>query len=62
MALTHNFKAMNTSSNTSMSDLGSKVKNVAEVVGAVKGLYDMGKMIYHGAQTIAPFVRPLLLP
>ena len=35
---------------------GQKVKNIAEVVGAIKGLYDTGKMIYSGIQTAAPVV------
>lgn len=37
-----------------LSNIGSKVKNVAEFAGAVKGIYDVGKMIYHGARAISP--------
>lgn len=57
MALTHNFKRQSTSSSPSMlSDIGGKVKNVAEIVGAVKGLYDVGKAVYQGVKTIGPIV------
>ena len=55
MALTQNFKRQSTSSSTSLSDLGSKVKNVAEVIGAVKGLY-VGKVVVQGVRTVAPLI------
>jgi len=35
---------------------GQKVKNIAEVVGTIKGMYDTGKMIYSGIQTAAPYI------
>lgn len=35
---------------------GQKVKNVAEVVGTIKGMYDTGKLIYSGIQTAAPYI------
>jgi hypothetical protein len=35
----------------------TKVRNVAEIAGTLKGLYDTGKMIYSGIQTAAPFIR-----
>jgi len=38
--------------------LGSKVRNVAEVVGTAKGLYDAGKFIYSAAQAAMPYVAP----
>ena len=36
---------------------GQKVKNVSETLGAIKGMYDAGKAIYSGIQTVAPFVK-----
>jgi hypothetical protein len=39
-----------------LSGIGNKVKQAAEVAGAVKGLYDVGRMIYQGVQTIGPAV------
>jgi len=35
---------------------GQKVKNIAEVVGTIKGMYDTGKMIYSGIQSAAPYI------
>ena len=35
---------------------GSKVKNVAETIGPLKGMYDMGKNIYSGIQVAAPYI------
>lgn len=37
-----------------LSNIGSKIKNVAEIAGAVKGIYDVGKMLYNGVRTIGP--------
>lgn len=39
-----------------LSSIGNKVKQAAEVAGAVKGLYDVGKLIYQGVQTLGPAV------
>lgn len=39
-----------------LSGIGNKVKQAAEIAGAVKGLYDVGRMIYQGVQTIGPAV------
>ena len=36
---------------------GQKVKRVAEVVGAIKGMYDTGKTIYGAAQAAAPYLQ-----
>ena len=53
MAHPHN---VNPSQNKSlMRGIGDKVKKVAEIAGAVKGIFDTGKMIY---QTVAPMIRP----
>jgi len=38
------------------SNIGNKVKNAAEIVGAVKGIYDVGRMVYNGVRTIGPAV------
>jgi len=35
---------------------GSKVKNAAETLGHLKGMYDIGKSIYSGMQTAAPYI------
>ena len=38
------------------SSVGEKVKHAAEIAGAVKGLYDTGRMIYNASQYIGPAV------
>ena len=38
---------------------GTKVKNVAETMASIKGIYDAGKMIYTGIQTAAPVIRTI---
>jgi len=43
-----------------LDSIGQKVKNVAEIVGAAKGIYDVGKGIYTAGQYIAPVVGALL--
>ena len=37
-----------------LSNVGNKIKHAAEIAGAVKGIYDVGRMVYHGARAIAP--------
>ena len=54
MAHTHNFKKNHRTS--WIADIGNKVKYAAEVVGAAKGLYDVGRSLYHGMQVIGPAV------
>jgi hypothetical protein len=39
-----------------MSTVGSKVKQVAEIAGAMKGIYDVGRMAYHALRTVGPAV------
>ena len=39
-----------------MSNIGNKVKQAAEIAGAVKGIYDVGKLLYTGIRTIGPSV------
>ena len=43
-----------------LSSIGSKVKNVAEFAGAVKGIYDTGKMIYNGVRAFGPMISPII--
>ena len=40
--------------------VGEKVKNVGQVVGALKGLYDVGKTIYGVAKTVGPIAAALI--
>ena len=40
---------------------GSKVKNVAETLGHLKGMYETGKAIYNGIQTAVPYIEGLAL-
>ena len=47
----------NYSSQPSSSGFAQKVKNVASLVGTVKGIYDTGKTIYSAAQAAAPYVE-----
>ena len=39
-----------------VSEFGQKVKNVSETVGAIKGLWDTGRMVYSGIQAAAPYI------
>ena len=39
-----------------LSSIGNKVKNAAEIAGAVKGIYDTGRMLYNAAKYIGPAV------
>lgn len=36
--------------------IGSKIKTGAEVAGAIKGIWDVGKTIYTGIRAAAPVV------
>ena len=38
-----------------LQNFGDKVRQGVEVVGGIKGLWDTGKAIYGGIQTIAPY-------
>jgi len=40
--------------------IGQKVKNLAELAGTVKGIYDTGRTVYSLAQAASPYVLPLL--
>ena len=36
---------------------GQKVKHISETLGAMKGIYDIGKGVYGGIQTAMPYIR-----
>ena len=54
MAHIHNMNRVK--SQSWLSSISNKEKNVAEIAGAVKGIYDTGKMLYNAAQYIGPVV------
>ena len=39
-----------------LSSIGSKIRHAAEFAGAVKEIYDTGRMLYNAAQYIGPAV------
>jgi hypothetical protein len=41
--------------------VGEKVKHAAEFAGTMKGIYDVGKMIYSGFQIAAPYLEAAML-
>ena len=55
MAHLHNF-ARRQRSTSWMSDIGNKVRNVAEFAGTAHGLYQLGKAAYQGFQAMGPMV------
>lgn len=40
-----------------LENIGQKVKTAGEIAGTLKGIYDVGKSIYTGIQTIRPLVQ-----
>ena len=44
-----------------LENVGQKVKNAAEIAGTVKGIWDVGKMIYSGFQSAAPYLEMAML-
>ena len=36
---------------------GQETHNISQILGAKKGMYNVGKTVYSGIQTAAPFVR-----
>ena len=44
-----------------LENVGQKVKNAAEIAGAVKGVWDVGKIIYSGFQVAAPYLEAAML-
>lgn len=49
-------KSYNTTANH-LEGFGQKVKNVAGMVGTIKGIFDAGKTIYSAVQTAAPYIE-----
>ena len=41
---------------SSMSDIGNKIRTVAEVAGTAHGIYQLGKAVYQEAQAMGPVV------
>jgi hypothetical protein len=39
-----------------MSDIGNKIRTVAEVAGTAHGIYQLGTAVYQGAQAMGPVV------
>ena len=58
MAHLHNLR--NNHKTSFLSSVGNKVKNFAEFAGAVKGIYDTGKMIYNGVRALGPTISPII--
>ena len=44
-----------------LDNVGQKVKNIAEVAGTVKGIYDLGPGVYAGFQTALPVIEAMML-
>ena len=40
--------------------LGQKIRNIAEMAGTVKGIYDTSKAVYAIGQAAAPYLLPSL--
>ena len=41
-------------------NMGQKLKTTAQVAGAIKGIWDVGKTIYGGVQALAPLAGAAL--
>ena len=57
MASLHNFR--HRQKPTWLEGVGNKIKNVAEIIGAAKGIYDVGRGIYTAAQAATPLLAML---
>ena len=57
MASLHNFR--HRQKPTWLEGVGNKIKNVAEIIGSVKGIYDVGRGLYTAAQAATPFLAML---
>jgi hypothetical protein len=40
--------------------LGNKIKQGAEIAGALKGAWDIGQAIYGAASSVAPYIAPFV--
>jgi len=54
MGSLHNFRSHKHVS--LLENVGEKAKNIVELVGAIKGVYDAGKMVYTGLAVAAPYL------
>ena len=54
MAILHN---SNYQAPSFWQSIGNKVKTGAEVAGTMKGIWDVGRAVYHGVQAAAPVIR-----
>jgi hypothetical protein len=59
MAYTRN-RVMTRRQPSTLETIGNKVKQGAEIVGALKGIWDVGKAIYGAATTAAPYIAPFV--
>ena len=59
MANLQNFK--NNRDVNLLEQVGQKVKHAAEIAGAVKGVWDVGKMVYSGFQVALPYLEMAML-
>lgn len=59
MANLQNFK--NNRDVNLLEQVGQKVKHAAEFAGAVKGVWDVGKMVYSGFQVALPYLEMAML-
>ena len=57
MASLHNFKHRQKTS--WLDGVGNKINHVAEIIGSVKGIYDVGRGIYTAAQAATPLLAML---
>ena len=44
-----------------LENVGQKVKHAAEIAGTVKGIWDVGKMVYSGFNVAAPYLEAMML-
>ncbi len=51
----------NNSNHHLLQNIGSKVKDVAELAGTLKGLYNLGKLAYSGVQVVLPYLEATAL-
>ena len=54
MASLHNFR--HRQKPTWLEGVGNKIKNVAEIIGAAKGIYTVGRGLYTAAQAATPLL------
>ena len=57
MASLHNFR--HRQKPTWLEGVGNKIKNVAEIIGAAKGIYTVGRGLYTAAQAATPLLAML---